>query len=78
MKYIILLAAILPLSVACSKKSSEEKIKEQMNEAVHSLNAEERILAETNAKQFFEKEFPVVRGEDITKLNGAFLEWRPS
>lgn len=74
---ILALAAGFALS-ACAPKSNEDKIKQQMTEAVHSLNPEERVLAEINAKQYFEKEFPVVKGDSITKVNGAFLECRPS
>lgn len=79
MKHLIYLAAVLTITLtACAPKSNEEKIKTQMTEAVHSLTAEERVMAEINAKQYFEKEFPVVKGETITKINGAFLECRPS
>lgn len=62
----------------CSKQTGEEKIKEQMTESVHSLTSDERILAEINAKQYFEKEFPVATGNAISRVNGAFLECRPS
>lgn len=78
MKY-VLFAAIIAISLsACAPKTAEQKIQEQTNEAVHSLKAEERILAEINAKQYFEKEFPVANGDSIKKINGAFLECRPS
>lgn len=78
MKY-VLFAAIIAISLsACAPKTAEQKIQEQTNEAVHSLKTEERILAEINAKQYFEKEFPVANGDSIKKINGAFLECRPS
>jgi len=78
-KHIVTVAVATFISLSgCSDKSAQEKIDEQVSEAVHSLTAEERVLAEINAKQYFEKEFPTVSGDTIKKVNGAFLECRPS
>lgn len=50
--------AALAISVlaACSPQTTEQKIQEQINDKVHALTGDERIAAQTNAKQFFEKE----------------------
>jgi hypothetical protein len=72
---VLLLAAAL---LAGCKATQEEKIKQQMTEAQHALTADERILAETNAKQFFDREFAVAKGEALTKVRGAWLECRPA
>lgn len=80
MKYSAILVALLAASMtACAPKSAEEKVQDQISEKVHALTADERMLVQTNAKQFFEKEFPV-QGSDgaLTKERGAFLECRPS
>jgi hypothetical protein len=78
MKLSALFATILALSLTACVPTPEEKIQSQLTEAIHSLKAEERILAEINAKQYFEKEFPVASGDSIKRVNGAFLECRPS
>ena len=57
--------------------SSEQKVTAQLNK-IHALTSDERGLLQTNAKAFFEKEFPVVDGADIKKVRGTFLECRPS
>ena len=77
-KNIVVAVAVVFSFAACAPKTGEEKIKEQMVDAVHSLSADERVLAEINAKQYFEKEFPVANGDNIKRVNGAFLECRPS
>ena len=64
---------------ACSSKTAEEKIAQQITENVHALTADERPLAQTNAKAFFEKEFPVqTKDGTLTKERGSYLECRPS
>lgn len=79
MKMFAFAAAVVTLLFAgCSAKTAEEKVDEQTSEAVYSLNAKERQLAEVNAKQYFEKEFPVASGDGFKRVNGAFLECRPS
>lgn len=64
--------------VACSK-TPEDKIKQAVQNNVHALTADERPLAQANAKAYFEKEFPV-QGKDgsLSKERGSFLECRPS
>lgn len=65
--------------VGCSEKSAEQRVTEQVKEKVHALTADERQLAQTNAKSYFEKEFPVQpTGGPLGKERGAFLECRPS
>lgn len=73
----LIISSVFALT-ACGNRSAEEKIKEQVQESVHSLTSEERPLAEINAKAYFEKEFPVQKGEDLTNVRGRFLECRPS
>ncbi len=81
MKKSIFIAAIAAsLLAACGKQSIEEKVKANITEGVHALTAEERQLAETNAKQFFNRSFP--NGKDnageLTTAKGMFLDCRPS
>lgn len=73
------LAALVLCSFTACNQTADEKIKQQMTEKVHALTAEERLLAQTNAKQFFEKEWPV-RLDDgtIGKERGFWMECRPS
>ena len=64
---------------ACSKATPEDKIKTQITERVHALNADERLAAQTNAKQFFEKAWPVKdRDGSVKRESGFFNECRPS
>ncbi len=75
-----IIAVIVAMSiVACSKQDAETKVQKQITENMHALTADERPLAQANAKAFFEKEFPV-QGKDgsLTKERGSFLECRPS
>lgn len=76
---LVVLAVVMGLLAACGSKSAEEKIAKQVTENVHALTAEERPLAQANAKAFYEKEFPV-QGKDgsLGKERGSFLECRPS
>lgn len=73
-------AAILALSLAgCGQQTNEQKIQKQITENVHSLTAEERQLAQTNAKQFFEKQWPARDTSGaISMANGYWSECRPS
>lgn len=78
MKKLFLLVAVLGLA-ACGGNTAEDKIARQVTENVHALTADERPLAQTNAKAFFEKEFPVQSKDGtLSKERGAFLECRPS
>lgn len=64
---------------ACGQKSTEERIKEQITEKVHALSADERLAAQTNAKQFYEKEFPQVQPDgSMARTRGFFNECRPT
>lgn len=78
MKYtigaIVVMALAASLLAGCSEQSSEEKIKSQTAK-VYGLNADERAMAQTNAKQFYEKEWPISQEE---KARGFFIECRPS
>lgn len=79
MKKKLIAALIAAMFLTACGKSAEEKIAKQVTENVHALTADERPLAQTNAKAFFEKEFPV-QGKDgsLGKERGSFLECRPS
>lgn len=78
-KFTVALVAVMALA-ACNKASIEEKVKQNITEGVHALSAEKRQLAETNAKQFFNRSFP--NGKDaageLTTAKGMFLDCRPS
>lgn len=80
--YLMTASALLAMCLlsACSKPSVEERVKQNITEGVHALGAEERQLAETNAKQFFNRSFP--NGKDaageLTTAKGMFLDCRPS
>lgn len=81
MKKTLMLAFILALGLsACSKQTTEEKVLANITDGVHALSAEERQLAETNAKQFYNRSFP--NGKDavgeLTTAKGMFLDCRPS
>lgn len=80
--YFTTAAALLAMCMvsACSRPSVEERVKKNITEGVHALSSEERQLAETNAKQFFNRSFP--NGKDaageLTTAKGMFLDCRPS
>lgn len=74
--YAALAVALVALLSGCGK-TAEDKIRQQVQDSQHSLTAEERGLAEINAKQYFEKEFPVSRDGKLMRERGAFLECRP-
>lgn len=81
MKYSTIIAAALAAALlsACGPQTAEDKIQAQISEKVHALTADERLLVQTNAKQFFEKEFPQQAQDGaLTKERGVFLECRPS
>lgn len=75
-KTIFVVIAML-LTTACSK-TAEERIEDTIDKGVHALTADERPMAQMNAKAFYEKEFPVERDGTLTHERGAFLECRPS
>lgn len=79
---IMLIAVSMLASLGCTPTTPEEKVKQQLGK-VHALTAEERQLAQTNAKQFYEKEWPVQRKNpdgtiEINRERGFYLECRPS
>ena len=84
MKRMMIVVAMLALAVSagCGKKTAEQKVQETVSN-VHALTADERTLAEINAKKYFEKEWPVQRKEAdgsivLTKERGALVNVRPS
>lgn len=56
-------------------KDAEQKIQAQVKDKVYPLNADERRMAETNAKNYFEKNWPGPGGAPKT---GMFTSCRPS
>lgn len=81
MKFItVCLSFLLAFALsACGEKTTEQKIQQQITEKVHALTADERLAAQTNAKQFFEKEYPQRRADgSIGRERGFFNECRPS
>lgn len=77
--FLFIMALAFGLS-ACSEQSVEDKVKANITKGVHALTSEERLLAETNAKQFYNRSFP--NGQDtageLTTAKGMFLDCRPS
>lgn len=71
MKRILLAATILGLA-ACSQQSEQDKVTEQLTK-VYPLTADERQMAEINAKQYFEKTWI-----DAENARGGFVSCRPS
>lgn len=72
-------ALAISVLVACSPQTTEQKIQEQINDKVHALTGDERLAAQTNAKQFFEKEWPQTKQDGtIGRERGFFNECRPS
>lgn len=75
---------IMTLSIglsACSKPSVEQRVSANITDGVHALTAEERQLAETNAKQFYNRSFPNGKDDktgELTTAKGMFLDCRPS
>jgi protein involved in sex pheromone biosynthesis len=63
----------------CSQQTNEQRIREQITQKVHALGADERLQAQTNAKQFFEKEWPQKKQDgSIGRERGFWNECRPS
>ena len=79
MKQIIIAVAIAAALTACEKQSAEDKIKAQVQDNAHALTADERPMAQANAKAYYEKEFPIKNKDgSLGRERGAFLECRPS
>jgi hypothetical protein len=67
------------LFVGCTEKTTEQQIQESITKNVHSLTAEERPLAQANAKAFYNKAWPVKQdGIGLTTVNGVWTECRPT
>ncbi len=80
MKKLFAIVAVVIAAIglsACGQKSAEQKVEAKVA-SVYALNAEERALAQTNAKQFYEKDWPVVKGSERTSERGVWIECRPS
>lgn len=80
LKSIAIMALAVIALAACGKQTVEQKVSANIKDGVHALSAEERQLAETNAKQFYNRSFP--NGSDaageLTTAKGMFLDCRPS
>jgi hypothetical protein len=69
---------VMALSIGCTKQTSQEKVKE-VSKKVYILTPDEISLAEVNAKQFFEKEWPTLDGTgSATKKRGVLVNVRPT
>lgn len=67
----LFVVAMMAMFLAACGKSAEDKITAQVTENVHALTADERPLAQTNAKAFFEKEVSAIEQDhlrDATKM----------
>ena len=78
----VLMMMVTMVAFGCGKKTAEQKVEETVSN-VHALTADERTLAEINAKKFFEKEWPVQRKQadgsvTLEKERGALVNVRPS
>lgn len=85
MKKSLLIAALLAIVslTGCGQQTAEEKIKAQVEDKLHALTAEERQMAENNAKQYFNRDFPQTQvdpqGNRVMGTGrGMFLDCRPS
>lgn len=72
-KSMLLILALSSVLWACSEKTTEERVTEQIKEKVHALTDTERPLAEANAKRFFEQAWAPAGGK-----TGQFIACRPS
>lgn len=71
--------AMMVALTACSERSAQEKVEANISTGVHALTAEERQLAEINAKQFFNRSFPQTQQDGtMGEAKGMFLDCRPS
>lgn len=75
----ILVLAMALIVTACSQQSAEQKVEANISTGIHALTAEERQLAEVNAKQFFNRSFPQMQADgSMGDAKGMFLDCRPS
>lgn len=71
----VLLASGCFSMVGCSEpKTAAEKVTAAVSDGTYPLNADERLMAEANAKSFFNKEYPIYEGSP----RGMFVECKPS
>lgn len=71
----VLLASGCFSMVGCSEpKTAAEKVTAAVTDSTYPLNADERMMAEANAKGFFNKEYPIYDGNP----RGMFISCRPS
>ena len=70
----VLVVAVLTLSSCSSNKSAQEEVNEQVSK-VYALTADERSLADANAKKYFEQQWPTNNGESKP---GKFIACRPT
>lgn len=68
----ILILAVAFMLTACGNESSDDKVKDQTSK-VYALNADERNLASSNAKSYFNIEFI-----NANNAKGQFLNCNPS
>lgn len=81
---LLVVAIVMSIGLAAcgEKKTAQDKVTEHLTKSgsIHALTADERQLAETNAKQFFNRSFP--NGKDaageLTTAKGMWLDCRPS
>lgn len=69
----MIILAVFTLA-ACEETSTEQKVQQQLSN-VHALTDQERNLANANAKEYFEREWPTNAGKT---LRGTFIACRPS
>lgn len=73
-KYLAIIAAVLSLA-ACDKPATPEQKVQQQLSSQHALSDTERNLANANAKEYFERDWPTNAGK---ALRGTFISCRPS
>lgn len=60
--------------MGCDKQTNEQKVQKQITENQYSLNADERQMSVTNAKQYFEKQWTM----SVDQKRGQLINCRPS
>lgn len=75
MKYTLIALAALTLAACAKEETAEQKIQAQVKDKMYALNADERLMAQANAKNYFEKAWP---GPGGAPKVGMFTSCRPS
>jgi hypothetical protein len=71
-----IVGVLMIISTGCGGNTPQQEAKEQLSK-VHPLTDEERNLAISNAKSFFNRPWPTnVEGQK--SINGSFINCRPS